>query len=76
VCGSSGRRGSHLDATVAYVDYVSEDGTIAVGPTDGRFNGTQPLGKIRDHYSLQDLSDGPRDGPTGELFRPLWGGVI
>jgi hypothetical protein len=55
---------------------VSEDGTIAVGPTDGRFNGTQPLGKIRDHYSLQDLSDGPRDGPTGELFRPLWGGVI
>jgi hypothetical protein len=44
--------------TVAYVDYVSEDGIIAVGPTDAGFNGTQPLGKIRDHYGFQDLSDG------------------
>lgn len=64
------------DATVAYVDYVSEDGTIAVGPTDVGFNGTPTLGQIRDHYGVQDLSDGPHDGPTGESFRPLWGGVI
>lgn len=40
------------DATVAYVDYVSEDGTISVVPSDTGFNGTPSLSEIREHYGL------------------------
>ncbi|MFC4467692.1 hypothetical protein ACFPH6_24715 [Streptomyces xiangluensis] len=40
------------DATSPYVDYVSEDGTIFVGPSSAGFNGTPSLGEIRDHYGL------------------------
>ncbi|GHE53503.1 hypothetical protein [Streptomyces capitiformicae] len=42
------------NATTPFVDYVSEDGTIAVGPPDAGFNGLPSLRQIRDHYGLQE----------------------
>lgn len=41
------------NATVAYVDYESEDGTIEVHPADLGFNGNPSLRDIREHYGIE-----------------------
>jgi hypothetical protein len=40
------------DASVVYVQFANEDGTISVHPVLAGFNGTPSIGDLREHYGI------------------------